>query len=79
MFDKKCSGQIDYEEFVCGLAVTCRGSWDEKVSASDFLCLCVCVTVCVRLSVSVYLSVSCVLVFGLSVCSVCLSVRLLFV
>ena len=35
MFDKKCSGEIDYEEFVCGLAVTCRGSWDEKVRTSD--------------------------------------------
>ncbi|CAM9330850.1 unnamed protein product, partial [Sphacelaria rigidula] len=31
VFDKKCSGEIDYEEFVCGLAVTCRGSWEEKV------------------------------------------------
>ncbi|CAN0296694.1 unnamed protein product, partial [Discosporangium mesarthrocarpum] len=31
VFDKKGSGEIDYEEFVCGLAVTCRGSWDEKV------------------------------------------------
>lgn len=31
VFDKKNSGEIDYEEFVCGLAVTCRGSWDEKV------------------------------------------------
>ncbi|CBN79428.1 n/a [Ectocarpus siliculosus] len=31
VFDKKSSGEIDYEEFVCGLAVTCRGSWEEKV------------------------------------------------
>lgn len=31
MFDKKGIGEVDYEEFVCGLAVTCRGTWEEKV------------------------------------------------
>jgi Ca2+-binding EF-hand superfamily protein len=31
VFDKKQIGEVDYEEFVCGLAVTCRGSWEEKV------------------------------------------------
>ncbi|KAG5178660.1 hypothetical protein JKP88DRAFT_158720 [Tribonema minus] len=31
VFDKKNIGEVDYEEFVCGLAVTCRGSWAEKV------------------------------------------------
>ncbi|CAM9376386.1 unnamed protein product [Chrysoparadoxa australica] len=31
VFDKKIIGEIDYEEFVSGLAITCRGSWEEKV------------------------------------------------
>ncbi|CAM9239606.1 unnamed protein product [Phaeothamnion confervicola] len=32
VFDKKAIGEIDYEEFITGLAVTCRGSWDEKIA-----------------------------------------------
>ncbi|KAG5175768.1 hypothetical protein JKP88DRAFT_172109 [Tribonema minus] len=34
VFDTKRSGKVDFEEFVCGLAVTCRGDWDQKV---DFI------------------------------------------
>uniref|UniRef100_A0A7S2RX58 Calmodulin n=1 Tax=Mucochytrium quahogii TaxID=96639 RepID=A0A7S2RX58_9STRA len=32
VFDHKMTGVIDYEEFVTGLAVCCRGSFDEKVA-----------------------------------------------
>ena len=31
MFDRKNTGVIDYDEFMCGLAISCRGSWEEKV------------------------------------------------
>jgi len=31
VFDRKNVGRVDYEDFICGLAVTCRGSCEEKI------------------------------------------------
>eukprot|EP00736_Rhodelphis_marinus_P007849 Rmarinus@m.1239 len=31
LFDTKRTGVIDYEEFVCGLSICCRGTVDEKI------------------------------------------------
>lgn len=31
MFDRKGNDAVDYEDFICGLAICCRGSIDERM------------------------------------------------
>ena len=37
MFDRKNTGVIDYDEFMCGLAICCRGSVDDKIQVLNYL------------------------------------------